>query len=235
MAIHAARHGAKVAISARSDAALREMSSLYPDNLFPYPLDATDGDATERGVAAIEADLGPIDIAVLNAGTHRETPVDGFKASDISDLLALNVVGHAHGLEALLPRMTGRRAGRIALVGSVAGYRGLPRAAGYCASKAGVIAMAEALKPELDPMGVSIQVVNPGFVRTPLTDRNDFPMPFLMEPEDAAKRIWRGLHRDAFEIAFPKRFVWQLKILQILPAPLYFWAVKRFTGIGRDG
>jgi len=117
-------------------------------------------------------------------------------------------------------------------VASVAGYRGLPRAAAYCASKAGCIAFAESLAAEVGHRGVKVQVINPGFVRTPLTDKNPFPMPYLLEPDDAAARIWRGLDGSAFEIAFPKRFVSQLKLLRNLPYPLYFSAIRKATGIG---
>ena len=125
--------------------------------------------------------------------------------------------------------MIGRREGRIAVVASVAGYRGLPTAAAYGMTKAGLINMAEALKPELDGHGVTIQVVNPGFVRTPLTDRNPFPMPFLMEPDAAAEAFYRGLQSNRFEIIFPRRFAYLLKVLRLLPAPLAFAVTRRMV------
>ncbi len=230
---HAAAQGTTVAVSARRPELLAELAAMGQGHIHAFPLDVTDEAATEAVVSEIEDRLGPIDIAVLNAGTHQETPVTGFKAADVERLTALNLIGTAKGVEALLPRMTARRSGRLALVASLAGYRGLPRAAGYSASKAAVIAMAESLKPELDAFGVTIQVINPGFVRTPLTDKNDFPMPYLMEPEEAAQRMWRGLQGNRFEISFPRRFVWQMKLLQRLPDPLYFWAVKQITGVGK--
>jgi short-subunit dehydrogenase len=132
-------------------------------------------------------------------------------------------------LEALLPAMIERRGGRVAIVASVAGYRGLPTSAAYGMTKAGLINMAEALKPELDGYDVRLQLVNPGFVRTPLTDKNPFPMPFLMEVEDAAEAFYRGLRSDRFEIVFPRRFAYLLKVLRCLPAPLAFAVTRRLV------
>ena len=108
----------------------------------------------------------------------------------------------------MLPRFIERRAGHIAVVASVAGYRGLPSASAYGASKSALITMCEALKPELDSYGVKLTLINPGFVKTPLTDRNEFKMPFLMEVDDAAERIIAGLKSNRFEVTFPKRFTW---------------------------
>ena len=138
-------------------------------------------------------------------------------------------MGTAHCLEALLPGMIAQRRGRIAVVASLAGYWGLPTSAAYGMTKAGLINMAEALKPELDGYGIRMQIVNPGFVRTPLTDKNPFPMPFLMELDDAAEAFFRGLHSDRFEIVFPRRFAYLLKILRCLPAPLAFAVTRRLV------
>jgi short-subunit dehydrogenase len=122
--------------------------------------------------------------------------------------------------------MRQRHAGRIAWIASVAGYRGLPKAAGYGPTKAALINLAESLKPELDQIGIKISVVNPGFVETPMTKGNDFPMPFLMKPEDAARRTIEGLAKGKFEVAYPTRFVAILKIARLLPYSLYFWLIK---------
>jgi short-subunit dehydrogenase len=126
--------------------------------------------------------------------------------------------------------MLGRRAGQVAIVASVAGYSGLPTAAGYGASKAALINLAEALHLDLAGSGVAVRLVCPGFIRTPLTDRNSFPMPFLMEPDAAAERLWRGLeYGRGFEIVFPRRFALMLKILRLLPYAAYFPLVRRAT------
>ncbi|MDJ0686275.1 MAG: SDR family NAD(P)-dependent oxidoreductase [Alphaproteobacteria bacterium] len=223
--------GDTVAISARSQETLDSVCAENPDRLHPFALDVTDRAAVAAVIEAIETTLGPIDQAVLNAGAYTKTPVDGFSAETVERMMMVNVVGVANALEALMPRMVARRRGAIALMASVAGYRGLPYAAGYSGSKAAVIAMGQSLKAELDGKGVKIQVICPGFVRTPLTDQNEFDMPFLMEPEEAADRIVDGLKGDSFEIAFPKRFALQLKTMQKLPDALFFPMIKKTVGL----
>ncbi len=235
LALRCAREGWRVVASARGREQLESLAAEAADlsgEITPYPLDVTDAAAVAAAVQHVEAEIAPIGIAVLNAGTHRPMAAESFRAEDIEGLLKLNVLGIANCLEALLPRMIARRQGRLALVASVAGYAGLPTAAGYGASKAAVINMAESLKPELDRLGVTLQVVNPGFVQTPLTDRNDFPMPFLMPADAAAEAFFRGLGSQRFEIVFPRRFVYLMKFLRMLPYRLFF-ALTRRTVPGR--
>jgi short-subunit dehydrogenase len=128
-----------------------------------------------------------------------------------------------------MPAMMARNAGQIAVVSSVAGYRGLPAASAYGATKAALINMCESLKFDLDAAGVKLQLVDPGFVETPLTAQNDFNMPFLMKSDAAAQAFYRGLLSDRFEIVFPKRFAWQLKLLRCLPYAAYFPLIRRST------
>jgi short-subunit dehydrogenase len=222
-----ARAGSKVAISARSGDKLTEIAGMEP-NLFAYPLDVTDGPATAATVASIEAKLGAIDLAVLNAGTWDPMGARNFSAERAAASMNINYVGLAHGIEAVLPRFLERKAGHLALVSSVAGYRGLPQAAAYAPSKAAVISLAEVLKPEAEKAGVVVSVVNPGFVRTPMTAVNTFPMPFLVEADDAARRIIAGLDKRKFEIAFPWQLVTLLKLARVLPYPAFFWFARTF-------
>jgi len=182
-------------------------------------------------VTDIEQKLGPIDQAILNAGTYTETPIDNFDPEIVERTMMVNVVGVANAVAPLMKTMRARRSGRIAIMASVAGYRGLPRAAAYCGSKAALIAMAQSLKAELDSEGVTMQVICPGFVKTPLTEQNSFDMPYLMDVDDAVARVMAGLETDTFEIAFPKRFAWQLKMMQKLPDALYFPMIKKATGL----
>lgn len=230
LALRLARDGWRIAASARGAEELRSLESEGGATIKAYPLDVTDAGAAADVIVEILRDLGPIDLVVANAGTHAPTPAEGFDAAVVRRLVEVNLLGVINTLAVAMPDMIRRKAGQIAIVASVAGYRGLPSAAAYSASKAGLIALAESLKFDLDRAGVKMQVINPGFVRTPLTDRNPFPMPFLMEPEEAVERIVRGLAGDAFEIAFPRRFVWILKLLGLLPDRLYFALVARATG-----
>ena len=225
-----ARDGARVAVSARGVAALETLAAAAPGSLMPVPLDVVDPAACAAAVARIEAELGAIDLAVLNAGTHKPMSAADFSAATLRRLMEINLFGVAHCLEPVLARMAARRRGHIALVASVAGYGGLPTAVAYGPTKAALINMAESLRLDCERLGIKLQLVDPGFVKTPLTDRNDFPMPFLMPVEEAVDAFVAGLASDRFEIVFPRRFALLLKLLNMLPYGAYFAAVRRMTG-----
>lgn len=217
---------------ARSESDLDALARrIGEDSFHSVSLDVTDAASAEVAVGMVEDKHGPIDMAVLNAGTYKPTPVNGFDAEDVQAMINVNVLGVSNMLAALMPRMIERRTGHLALMSSVAGFRGLPMAAGYSASKAAVIAMGESLKAELDGFGVKLQVICPGFVKTPLTEQNTFPMPYLMDVEDAADRIMRGLETERFEISFPRRFAMQLHLLRMMPDRLYFPLIKKAVGL----
>ena len=180
-------------------------------------------------VRRIEADLGAIDLAVLNAGTYLRFGAEDFSSSAFRQQVEVNLMGVVHGLDALLPGMLARQGGHIAVVSSLAGYCGLPKAAGYGATKAALINLCESLLPECRAAGVKLSVINPGFVKTPLTDKNEFPMPFLIPVEDAVDAIMRGLASGRFEIAFPRRFAWIMKALRALPYWLFFSLTRRIV------
>ena len=224
--------GWRVAASARRAEKLAQMATAYAAGrggglLVPMPCDITDGAQVQGTAQQIEALHGPIALAVLAAGDYKPDSGVEFSTDRLRHHMDLNVVGTGHCLEAVIPLMVARGRGRIAVVASVAGYRGLPRAVSYGASKAALINLAEALHLELAPKGVEIQVVNPGFVRTPLTDQNDFKMPALMEPADAARALIRGLDRGRFEITFPKRFTFWMRRLRCAPYSIYLGLVSR--------
>lgn len=229
VALRLARSGRVVVASARSADALAALTreNTAPGRVEALALDVTDAAAVAAAVERIEATIAPIALALLNAGSHRPVYADKFDAADFRALAELNLFGTVNCLAALLPRFIARGAGQIAIVASVAGYSGLPTASAYGMTKAGLINMAEALQPELAAHGIKLQIVNPGFVRTPLTDRNEFAMPFLIEPEDAAAAIERGLASGRFEIAFPKRFALLMKLLRLLPYRLFFAITRR--------
>jgi NAD(P)-dependent dehydrogenase (short-subunit alcohol dehydrogenase family) len=229
LALAYAAKGATVAASARRADELDQLAAVAPDRITAVPVDVTDEAAMVRAAAAIE-EKGPLDLAVFNAGTHQPVSVEAFDTAPFRRLMEINYIGTVNGIAAVLPRFIARRGGHIAVVSSVAGFRGLPQAAAYGPTKAALINLCEALKLDLDRHGVRISVINPGFIRTPLTDRNPFPMPFLMEAEDAAQRIVQGIERNAFEITFPRRFTYLLKIMRMLPYSLYFRLIRRTTG-----
>lgn len=205
--------------------------SPAPTETLSLPLDlARDGDI-ERARDALLANWGGFDLVVFNAGTYRPLRAWELSAEAVRETLATNLVGTMSGTAAVLPTLLAQGAGAIALVGSVAGYGGLPKAAVYGPSKAALINFAETLYLDLAPRGIDVFLINPGFVATPLTAHNDFAMPALQTPAQAADAIVAGLARGEFEIHFPKRFTRVLKLLQWLPRRLYFPLVRRATGL----
>jgi NAD(P)-dependent dehydrogenase (short-subunit alcohol dehydrogenase family) len=202
------------------------MAAANP-KFIPAPCDISDAASIVAAVNGIEAGGRPIALALLNAGTYIPTEIDRFDLQDWRRQIEVNLNGTAACLAALLPQMLARQSGQIGIVASVSGYRGLPRAGAYGATKAALINLAESLRLELKPRGVCVSLINPGFIRTPLTDKNDFPMPFLMEVEPAARRLVDGLESGRFETTFPRRFTWMLKLLRLLPYALYFRLTAR--------
>jgi short-subunit dehydrogenase len=233
LALRLADEGWIVAVSSRTQADLESLAAqCAPGRIVSMPLDVTDPTATEKTVTEIERLLGPIELTVLNAGTHSPMGASDFSIDTVRELVETNLMGTVSGLAQIIPRFIGRGAGHIAVVASVAGYRGLPSAAAYGATKAALINICEALRPELSSKGVRLTLINPGFVDTPLTSRNDFPMPFLISAEKAAAYIVRGLDASAFEITFPRRFAMIMKLLRILPYRLFLSLTRRMLRHG---
>ncbi|MXN64292.1 SDR family NAD(P)-dependent oxidoreductase [Stappia sp. GBMRC 2046] len=233
LAMRLAREGWKVAVTARSQDALEAMAgdtAALPGSIMAFPGDVTDAKEMENVVEAVERALGPLVLAVLNAGVYLPVKGDDLTVRDFEKSIAVNLVGTVNCIVPLSRWMKESGKGQIAIVSSVAGYRGLPTSAAYGATKAGLINMAESLKFDFDRMGIRLQVIAPGFVETPATAQNPFPMPYLLSVEEAAERIAGGLKTRAFEITFPRRFSYQLKLLRMLPYRLYFAIVAKATG-----
>jgi short-subunit dehydrogenase len=227
-----AGRGARVAVSARRADVLESLATGWRRggaDILVAPVDVTDRAAVIAAVRSVEATWGGIDLALLNAGGHRPPEGTGFDISQFIDVMTLNYFGVLHGIEAVLPGMLQRGDGHIAGVASLAGYRAVPTAAAYGASKAALIHALESIRFDLEPLGVNVTVINPGFIRTPLTDRNRFRMPFLMEVERAATIIVDGLERNRKEIHFPRVFSSMLKLARVLPFPLYERIIRRAT------
>lgn len=225
--------GWTVAATARSAGdlnALAEECSGLPGNIVPAAGDVTDQAAMGRIAERLMAEHGGIALLILNAGIYLPLRASELRLEDFDRSFAVNLNGVTNCLVPCLDHMRARRRGQIAIVSSVAGYGGLPTSAAYGATKAGLTNMAESLKFDLDLFNIHIQIVHPGFIDTPATQSNPFPMPFLMDVEEAAERLVKGLNSDRFEITFPRRFTYGLKFINLLPYPLYFWLVNRATG-----
>ena len=228
LAADLAARGALLALSARSAGRLREMAQGMRDALV-LPLDVTDAGAFTPAMMQILDAWGGLDLVILNAGTYTPMRAWDLTTDSARRTVHTNLLGVMDGVAAVVPQMIRQRSGAIAIVGSVAGYRGLPKALAYGPSKAALINFAETLYLDLAPKGVSVFIINPGFVATPLTAQNDFEMPALISATDAARRIVRGFAGGGFEIHFPKRFTCVLKVLRWLPDRLYFSIVSRGT------
>ena len=217
--------GVKVAASARSP---DKLAALGP-GIVSILLDVTDADACRAAADRVESELGPIDLVVFGAGTYAPVAIDSIDPKLFAHTMDTNYMGVVNCLAAVAPRMLARGQGQISWIASVAGFMGLPKAAAYGPTKAALINLAECLEPEMRLKGVRISVINPGFVATPLTAQNDFEMPFLMQPDEAARRTIKGLAEGRFEIAYPRRFVAILRALRALPYPLFFRLITRFV------
>lgn len=225
LALAMARLGINIAASARSVDKLNELvadARELAGTITAFPADITDANAISAVVDKIEHELGAIDLAVLNAGTFVPMSSRHFDSKIIQSQFQLNFMGTCHCIEPLVALFTDRNKGHIAINASLAGYRGLPKSGGYGASKAALINLAESMRLELCKYQIKVQVINPGFIRTPLTDKNKFPMPFLMDSDKAAVAIIRGLVSSSFEIRFPVFFGWIMGFMKLLPYGLYF-------------
>ncbi len=225
--------GYTVVGSARNADALSDLGKELAGangEFFSLPCDVTDIEGMQAAVDSIEKDHGPIRLAVFNAGNYWPTPGEAMDLDAYRKNYEVNLFGVLNGLVPVVERMKGHGKGQIALVASVSGYTGLPAASAYGACKAAVNNMAESLKFDFDKMNIRIQVVNPGFIETPLSGKNEFEMPFLMPVDKAVERMVRGFEHGGFEITFPRRFTFILKLLRMLPHGIYFWLMARATG-----
>lgn len=230
VALELARRGWTVAITARRLEQLEDVARRaegLPGRVVAHAGDVTDAEAMRAIVEGIETVHGPIALAFLNAGISLGVQPQGLSVAALERVVSVNLLGLAKGLVPILDRMRVRQRGQIAVNASVAGYRGVPGAGPYGASKAAAIHLCEALKFDCDGFGIRLQIVTHGFVDTPLTRKNRFRMPFLMAPEVAARRIVDGFERAGFAISFPRRLAWPMRLARILPYPLYFRLMAR--------
>ncbi|MCB1790813.1 MAG: SDR family NAD(P)-dependent oxidoreductase [Gammaproteobacteria bacterium] len=222
--------GWRVTLSARDTERLQDAAEEIAARA--EALDVTDADSVFACATRVFADTPPC-LVLINAGDYEPMPIEAFDVALFERLNRVNYLGPVNVLAAVLPRMRGT-GGQCLITASASGYVGLPRAAPYSAPKAAAIHLAQALAPEAAHWGVRLRVINPGFVRSRLTAKNRFRMPGLMEPIDAARRIVARIDDRGFEISFPRRLVWPLKLLRCLPQALHLWLMQRYVlGSGR--
>jgi len=219
---------ASISALARRKDRLDELAKAH-QHISCYQADVTSPQSVKKAVMQAVSASGPIDMVILNAGMYQPVTAENFDAEIYRQHMEVNYMGVICVLELVIKDMIAAKKGHIVIMASVAGYRGLPRSAAYGPTKSALQNLAESLYFDLKPVGVKIQLVNPGFVETEATSVNDFKMPGLISPHKAAEEIKRGLGSDQFEIAFPRGFVWYMKIIRLLPYSLYLWLVARIT------
>lgn len=224
--------GAKVALSSRRVELLNQIAKTSQNSqTLIIPLDVTNSIQLQHSYQTIMDAWGQIDLMLFVSGVYTPLRADNFDIDIALKTIDANLLGPMRAVAVVLPEMLKNHAGHIAIVGSVAGYSGLPKALAYGPSKAAIINFCENLYYDLLPTGVSVHMISPGFVATEATAQNDFEMPALISADEAATEILAGIQNGEFDIHFPKRFSRFLKFLRILPYPIYFWIVRRFVKI----
>lgn len=230
LAVRYAHEGDRVLLLARSTELLldvkREIETLG-GKAHAFPCDVADYEDVRRTMISLFESIGAVDIAILNAGLGGPEEMENITAKGIRKVFEVNVFGVAHFLEFLIPHMRERRSGIIAGVGSLADARGFSDSGAYCASKIALRHLLEAIRIELTPLGIRVVTIRPGFVRTAMTSRNAFFMPFLLEPEHAANIIFRKMERGVVSIEFPWLLAYLSSLSRFVPRVIFDWVMRR--------
>lgn len=233
LAVALLRKGHRLALTGRREAPLEELrQEVEPgeeERVLVLPADVSIPSTLEIAYTRLKDTWGVPDMVIANAGTHQHTELDRLTFSESRAIIDVNLLGAIRMLTLPLQGMVDRGSGTLVGVASLAGYRGLPAATAYGASKAGLINFLESLRFDAEPLGIRVQIVNPGFVKTPLTDQNPFEMPMLISVEQAVAALMNGLEKGRDEIHFPTRFSRIMKLLRILPYPLYKRLIRKIT------
>ena len=229
VAIKFANQGWKVAISGRRENILKEVEDINP-NIKSFPLDVNDKGKCFEIMKNIKEEFGDIDICFFSTGTWDPKKEREIDVEQIEKVFKVNFFGTLNCIKSVEDHFRNRKNGIITIVSSIAGYKGLPNSTGYGPSKAALNNLAESLYFDFGRYGVRVCLVSPGFIKTPMTDKNDFKMPFLKTPEYSADKIYNGLiNSNKFEIHFPKSLTLILKFFKIIPDRLYFYLIKKMT------
>ena len=222
VAIKFAENGWIVAASARRENLLNELKEIN-ENIYPFPLDVTDIDKCKLVASSIINQFKNIDICLFGTGMHDPKSEKKFNLEKVREIMEVNYFGTMNSINSIYDYFSEKKNGQISIISSVAGYRGLPAAGAYCASKAALTSFAESLNFDMCRKNIKVTLISPGFIKTPMTDQNDFPMPMIKSPEFAANEVFKGLtNNKSFEIHFPKTFTYFLKLLSVLPSSIYF-------------
>ena len=222
-----ANEGWQVALSARREELLNEISKSN-NNIHSFPLDVLDVEKCKEVFNKIVSKFKNIDFAVFSTGIHDPNSEKKLNLDSIRKIMETNFFGTINSINSVYNYFKEKKSGHISIVSSVAGYRGLPIAGAYCASKSALISYAESLYFDMKRFNVRVSVVNPGFIKTPMTDQNPFPMPMIVSAKFAAEEMFKGLTKsNSFEIHFPKKFTFIMKILKIMPNWLYLKLIKK--------
>lgn len=227
--------GFNLAISARSLEKLKQikeqflLSTKEPNEIFVNKVDVVDVDSLIKARDKIVKNFGHIDLVIFCSALYQPTSALDFNLTTAKQTIDVNFNGFLNLLHVITPQMLKQKGGQIAVIASVAGYCGLPQSFAYGASKAALINLCEGIYPEMQKQGIAISVINPGFVKTRLTSKNSFKMPFIISPESAADVIVKGLEKKKFEIHFPKKFTFFLKVLRLLPYRIFFFITKKIV------
>tara|TARA_B100000886_G_scaffold328824_1_gene277567 strand:+ start:492 stop:1244 length:753 start_codon:yes stop_codon:yes gene_type:complete len=228
VALKFASEGWRVAISARREKLLDELAKNQ--NIKSFPLDVTNQTQIRSVFKNILNEFGDLDICLFSSGTYEPKDEQSIDPDKIKNVINVNFLGVIDCVKVVEDYFKNKKSGHISIVSSIAGYRGLPNSSGYGPSKAALTNFSESIYFDFKKFGVRISVISPGFIKTPLTDKNAFPMPFLKTPEYAAEKIFNGLVKgNSFEIHFPKSLTFTLKFLRILPYKLYLFLVDKLV------
>tara|TARA_B100000700_G_scaffold325076_1_gene432853 strand:- start:42 stop:803 length:762 start_codon:yes stop_codon:yes gene_type:complete len=227
LAIKFANEGWQVAASARRENLLDELNKINP-NIHPFSLDVTDSEKCKSVFQKIINKFNKVDICVFSTGIHNPQAERQFNLEIIRKIMETNYFGTINSINSVIEYFKDKKAGQISIVSSVASYRGLPAAGAYCSSKSALSTFAESLYFDMKRFNVRVSIVSPGFIKTPMTDQNDFKMPMIQSAEFAADKIYNGLiNSNSFEIHFPKTFSYMMKVLKILPNWMYLGLIEK--------
>ncbi|MDC3090913.1 SDR family NAD(P)-dependent oxidoreductase [Rickettsiales bacterium] len=220
-------NGWNVSISGRREDKLRQIKKYNKEKISLFKLDITSEISCKNIAMKIMKRFNKIDLIILNAAAYNPGHLNFNNLRKIKDVMDTNLMGQMNCISSILPSMKKRNSGHIVFVSSPAGFKGLPNAGIYGITKSALTFLAESMFLELLKTEIKVQVIHPGFIKTPMTDKNNFPMPFLMTSQKAAKRIYEKLFSSDFEIYFPKRLIIPMKILSILPYRIYFFIMSK--------